>query len=44
MVVYPIAALSTDNAGADITEMYDLYMAGAAAFSDGLKRSLMLDY
>lgn len=37
IVVYPIAALSIDNAGADITEMYDLFTAGAAAFSDGLK-------
>ncbi len=35
--VFPIAALSVDNAGAEITEMYDLFHAGAAAFSDGLK-------
>lgn len=37
MDVYPIAALSTDSAGAEITEMYDLHTAGASAFSDGLK-------
>ncbi len=35
--VYPIASLSIDNQGAEISEMYDLYTAGAAAFSDGLK-------
>lgn len=35
--VYPIASLSTDNQGGEITEMYDLYTAGAVAFSDGLK-------
>lgn len=37
LAVFPIAALSIDNAGAEITEMYDLFNAGAAAFSDGLK-------
>ncbi|MBK9688261.1 MAG: dihydroorotase [Saprospiraceae bacterium] len=35
--VYPIASLSIDNQGAEISEMYDLFTAGAAAFSDGLK-------
>ena len=35
--VYPIASLSIDNQGAEIAEMYDLFTAGAVAFSDGLK-------
>lgn len=35
--VYPIASLSLDNQGAEIAEMYDLFTAGAVAFSDGLK-------
>lgn len=32
---YPIGAVSVDNQGKDITEMYDMYHAGAIAFSDG---------
>jgi dihydroorotase len=35
--VYPIAALSENNEGKEITEMIDLHHAGAIAFSDGLK-------
>ena len=34
--IYPIAALSKDNKGQDITEYYDLVAAGAVAISDGL--------
>lgn len=33
----PIAALSRENEGEEITEMIDLHNAGAIAFSDGLK-------
>ncbi len=33
----PIGAVSQDCAGKDITEMYDMQMAGAVAFSDGKK-------
>lgn len=32
--VYPIGALTTDLAGKDMTEMYDMYHSGAVAFSD----------
>ncbi len=35
--IYPIAALSENTEGKDITEMFDLHHAGALAFSDGLK-------
>lgn len=35
--ILPIAALSENTDGKDITEMYDLHNAGAKAFSDGLK-------
>lgn len=34
---HPIAAVTLDNKGEDLTEMIDLYEAGAIAFSDGLK-------
>jgi dihydroorotase len=33
----PIASLSENNDGKEITEMYDLHTSGAVAFSDGLK-------
>lgn len=33
--VYPIGAATIDCAGRDMTEMIDLYQAGAVAFSDG---------
>lgn len=35
--IYPIAALSSNCEGKEITEMYDLHTSGAIAFSDGLK-------
>ena len=35
--IYPIAALSLETEGEDLTEMLDLSNAGAVAFSDGLK-------
>jgi len=35
--VHPIAAVSVDAKGKDLTEMIDLHMAGAAAFSDGVQ-------
>lgn len=35
--IYPVAALTKDCAGTEITEMYDLFLSGAVAFSDGLK-------
>ncbi len=35
--IYPIAALSEDTEGKEITEMIDLFHHGAIAFSDGLK-------
>ena len=35
--VYPIAAVSTDIKGEEITEMLDMHGAGAIAFSDGEK-------
>ncbi|MDP4680923.1 MAG: dihydroorotase [Cyclobacteriaceae bacterium] len=33
--IYPIAALTTDTKGEELTEMIDLHYAGASAFSDG---------
>ena len=33
---FPIGAVSENCQGSDITEMYDMYAAGAVAFSDGL--------
>jgi dihydroorotase len=35
--VYPIAAVTLETSGKDLTEMIDLHTAGAVAFSDGLK-------
>ena len=35
--IYPVAALTKDCSGSEISEMYDLHLAGAKAFSDGLK-------
>lgn len=34
--LYPIGAISQDCAGKDLAELYDMYQAGAVAFSDGL--------
>jgi len=34
---HPIAAVTLENKGEDLTEMIDLHTAGAVAFSDGLK-------
>src|SRR4028119_2134323 len=35
--VYPMAAVTTDIKGKDLTEMIDLHHAGAIAFTDGFK-------
>ncbi|MFW5762403.1 MAG: dihydroorotase [Cyclobacteriaceae bacterium] len=35
--IYPIASVTFNNEGTEITEMIDLHHAGAVAFSDGLK-------
>ncbi|MBK8698954.1 MAG: dihydroorotase [Saprospiraceae bacterium] len=35
--IYPVAALSENAEGKEITEMFDLHHAGAVAFGDGLK-------
>src|SRR5690606_28541643 len=35
--LHPIASVSLDNKGEELTEMIDLYEAGAVAFSDGEK-------
>lgn len=35
--IHPIASVTRDNKGADLTEMLDLHDGGAVAFSDGLK-------
>ena len=35
--VYPVAAVTVDTKGTDLTEMIDLHTAGAVAFSDGDK-------
>ncbi|MBL3658087.1 dihydroorotase [Fulvivirga sediminis] len=35
--VYPIAAVTLDCKGVELTEMIDLHVAGAIAFSDGLR-------
>ena len=35
--VYPIAGISVDNKGLELTEMIDLHHAGAVAYSDGEK-------
>lgn len=35
VALLPVGAVSRDCAGVDITEMYDMFQAGAVAFSDG---------
>ncbi len=35
--IHPLAAVTRNNKGEELTEMIDLYEAGAAAFTDGLK-------
>ncbi|MEP6734994.1 MAG: dihydroorotase [Chryseolinea sp.] len=35
--IYPIAAVTRNNKGEELTEMIDLHEAGAIAFTDGLK-------
>ena len=35
--VHPVGALTHDLAGHDLADMYDMYSAGAVAFSDGLR-------
>ncbi|MEO8471414.1 MAG: dihydroorotase [Chryseolinea sp.] len=35
--IYPIAAVTRNNKGEELTEMIDLHEAGAMAFTDGLK-------
>jgi dihydroorotase len=37
--VLPVGALTQDLQGKDLADMYDMYQAGAVAFSDGLKPS-----
>lgn len=37
--VHPIGAMTHDLAGHDLADMYDMFSAGAIAFSDGLKAS-----
>jgi dihydroorotase len=37
--VHPLGAVTHNNEGKDLAEMYDMYSAGAIAFSDGLKPS-----
>jgi dihydroorotase len=37
VTVHPIGAVSENTAGKDLAEMYDMYQAGAVAFSDGPK-------
>ncbi len=37
VTLHPIAAATVDTEGKDLTEMIDLYQAGAVAFSDGIK-------
>ncbi len=39
VAVHPIGAVTHNTDGADLSEMYDMYNAGAVAFSDGLKPS-----
>ena len=34
--IYPLASVTVDNKGEDLTEMIDLHQAGAVAFSDGI--------
>jgi dihydroorotase len=35
--IYPMAAVTRNNKGEELTEMIDLHQAGAVAFTDGLK-------
>ena len=37
VTLHPVAAATVDTEGKDLTEMIDLYQAGAVAFSDGTK-------
>ena len=37
MQIHPIASVTRNNKGEELTEMIDLHEAGAVAFSDGLK-------
>jgi dihydroorotase len=37
--VHPLGAITADTEGRNLAEMYDMYDAGAIAFSDGLKPS-----
>ena len=37
VTVHPLGAVTHDCDGKELTEMYDMYEAGAIAFSDGLK-------
>jgi len=37
--VHPLGAVSENTEGKDLAEMYDMYSAGAVAFSDGMKPS-----
>ncbi|MBC5994668.1 dihydroorotase [Pontibacter cellulosilyticus] len=37
VTLHPIAAATVDTEGKDLTEMIDLYQAGAVAFSDGIR-------
>lgn len=37
--VHPLGAVSENTDGKDLAEMYDMYSAGAIAFSDGMKAS-----
>ncbi|MEJ8803536.1 dihydroorotase [Pontibacter sp. H249] len=37
VTLHPIAAVTVDTDGKDLTEMIDLHQAGAIAFSDGIK-------
>lgn len=39
VTVHPIGAVTHNTEGKDLAEMYDMYAAGAIAFSDGLKPS-----
>lgn len=41
--LYPIASVTRDNKGTDLTEMLDLHDGGATAFSDGLKSIVNTD-
>ncbi len=38
--IHPLASVTRNNKGEELTEMIDLHEAGAAAFTDGLKPGL----